>query len=120
MGVKERSAAADFYKINSRYLLCRYSPLVTSVMFPTSTSNAQVGLCKNLQLYIFVFCELSNSPTYILLANNNALPLGRAYGLYDYAAKALQHLTALFIMIAHLAGISKEMIYLHDFAERHI
>ena len=41
---------------------------------------------------------------------------GRAYGLYGYAAKASQHLTVLFTMIAHPVGIGKKMIDLCDFA----
>ena len=45
----------------------------------------------------------------------NTLPLGRAYGLYGYHAKALQHLTALFIMIAYWGRKSKKLINPHDF-----
>ena len=45
----------------------------------------------------------------------NALPLGRAYGLYGYPAKALQHLTVLFIMIAYSVKTSKKIIHSHDF-----
>ena len=46
----------------------------------------------------------------------NALPLGRAFGLLQpYCQGLFQHLTALFIMIAHLGRKSKKMINPHEF-----
>ena len=46
----------------------------------------------------------------------NALPLGRAFGLLQpYCQGLFQHLTALFITIAHSGRKSKKMINTHEF-----
>ena len=50
----------------------------------------------------------------------NALPLGRAFGLLQPNCQGLfQHMTALFIIIAHFDIGSKKMIDLHDFCSNH-
>lgn len=60
MGVKERSKAADFYKINSIYLqmplfiFCDFHDVTDIDVQCTANSH------KHIEPYIFVFCELCN------------------------------------------------------------
>lgn len=71
------------------------------------------------KLFRFPFACLRAAPSACFahrLYTKNALPLGRAFGLLQpYCQGLFQHLTALFIMIAHLGRKSKKMINPHEF-----
>lgn len=60
MGVKERSAAADFYKINLIYL---QMPLFIFCDFHDVTdidTQCTANSYKHIEPYILIFCELCN------------------------------------------------------------
>ena len=61
------------------------------------------------------FLQLTDISVRVLREYKNALPFGRALAYCSSTAKALQHLTALFIMIAYLVRISKKIVHLHEF-----